>query len=98
MNPLIICSNLIIARHFSNVCCISFTFSADNQRIKLQKSRDGSCKVIIDHVQTRDNGEWKVFIEYGKGEDKTLHEYQHHVSVKRKSNTCSIKINSYSLL
>ena len=72
----------------------SFNFSAGNQRIKLQKSRDGSCNVTINDVHTTDNGEWKFFIEYGKGDDKTLHEYQHHVSVKRKRNTCSIKISS----
>ena len=59
-----------------------FHFSADDRRIGLQKANDGSCKLMINGVNSNDNGEWILTIEHGKGSDKKLHEYQHHVSVK----------------
>ena len=37
---------------------------------------------MINGVNSNDNGEWILTIEHGKGSDKKLHEYQHHVSVK----------------
>ena len=58
----------------------------DDGRIILQRTRDGSCKAVIERIQFMDGGEWTFLIEDKRGQNKTLKKHRHNIDVRQNGN------------
>jgi hypothetical protein len=57
-------------------------FSADNDRVSLQNTNGNSCKVIVKDIQIKDQGEWIVNIWTTQGQNRTLKQFVHKISLR----------------